>query len=196
MEINSLTNIRPWTVRTDRANESTFFSFWIVKWLKQKQKLKIKMMTCSYFFYRIIVWVLLASNRREVYPGVNFINLLRAPFLYQSVYTQLLSSYSLALYFYGSKTLAQKLLIKCWWTWLQLASGEDGKRRHKIYSEVLGHQTCCLTIPKFVAVSQFCHVSWGLFYQRFTPNFYVCRFQKLKKLTAWLYSLRFRDLRA
>jgi len=36
---------------------------------------------------------------------------------------------------------------------IQFSNGEDGKRRHKVYSEVLGHTTCCRLIPKFVQVS-------------------------------------------
>lgn len=35
---------------------------------------------------------------------------------------------------------------------IQFANGEEGARRHKIYSEVLGHTTCVRLIPKFVGV--------------------------------------------
>ncbi len=40
-------------------------------------------------------------------------------FCAQKCFAQLSSSYSLALYFFGAKILAQKLLVKCWWNWLQ-----------------------------------------------------------------------------
>ena len=36
---------------------------------------------------------------------------------------------------------------------IQFANGEEGRRRHKIYSEVLGHNMCCQMIPNFVKVS-------------------------------------------
>ena len=48
--------------------------------------------------------------------GVNFTNILRAPFLYES----LLSSFSvdkLRFDFFGKRILAQKLLVKRWWNW-------------------------------------------------------------------------------
>jgi hypothetical protein len=46
-------------------------------------------------------------------PGVNFTNILRAPFSYESFFAQLLCAYNLGLYFFGERILAQKLLIKC-----------------------------------------------------------------------------------
>jgi len=53
-------------------------------------------------------------------------------FFVQKCFAQLFSSYSLALYFFGKRKSAKKLLIKCWWNWLQdiwLAEGirESGR---------------------------------------------------------------------
>ncbi len=39
-------------------------------------------------------------------------------FFVQKCFGQLFSSYSLALYFFGKRILAQKLLLKSWWNWL------------------------------------------------------------------------------
>ncbi len=54
---------------------------------------------------------------RPLHQGVNFINILLAAFLYESV----LHSFSLITIwlckFFGAKILVQKLLIKCWWNW-------------------------------------------------------------------------------
>jgi len=40
-------------------------------------------------------------------------------FFVRKCFAQLFSDYSLALYFFGETILAQKLLVKCWWNWLQ-----------------------------------------------------------------------------
>ncbi len=53
------------------------------------------------------------------FPGVNFINILCAPFSYKSA----LLSFSLVTVWlykkFGAKILAQKRLVKCWWNWPQ-----------------------------------------------------------------------------
>ncbi len=64
--------------------------------------------------------------------GVNFINILLAPYFVQKCFAQIFSYYSLALIFFGKIILAQRLLVRCWWNWLQLA-----------FSSI----TCCLA-PK------------------------------------------------
>ncbi len=38
-------------------------------------------------------------------------------------FAQLISSCVLALYFFGAKVLSLKLLVKCWWNWLQVVFG-------------------------------------------------------------------------
>jgi len=45
----------------------------------------------------------------------NFTNILRAAFVVQKCFAQLLSNYSLALYFFVKRISVQKLLIKHWW---------------------------------------------------------------------------------
>ncbi len=40
-------------------------------------------------------------------------------FLYKKCYALLFSWYSLALNFFGKRILAQIMLVKCWWNWLQ-----------------------------------------------------------------------------
>jgi len=42
-------------------------------------------------------------------------------FFVQKCFAQLFSNYSLALYFFGTKISAQKLLVKCWWHWHQVS---------------------------------------------------------------------------
>jgi len=41
-------------------------------------------------------------------------------FLVQKCFSQLFSSYSLTLCLFGKRILAKKLLVKCWWNWLQV----------------------------------------------------------------------------
>jgi len=43
----------------------------------------------------------------------------RSAFFVQKYFAQLFSNYSLALYYFGKRILAQKLLEKCWWNRLQ-----------------------------------------------------------------------------
>ncbi len=38
----------------------------------------------------------------------------------QKCFAQLLSNYSLALWLFGARISMQKLLVKCWWNWLQV----------------------------------------------------------------------------
>ncbi len=51
---------------------------------------------------------------------VNFTNILRATFLYES-FVQAICSYILCLYFFGATIAAQKLLLKCCWNWQQVS---------------------------------------------------------------------------
>ena len=46
--------------------------------------------------------------------GLNFTNILRAAFYVQKCFSQLLYAYSLSLYSFGNKKLAQKLIVKSW----------------------------------------------------------------------------------
>jgi len=43
-------------------------------------------------------------------------------FYLQKCFAQFFSSYSLALQFHGTQILAQNLLVKCWWNWLQVST--------------------------------------------------------------------------
>jgi len=43
-------------------------------------------------------------------------------FFVRKCFAKLFSNYSLALKFFDSRISAQKLLIKCWWNWLQESS--------------------------------------------------------------------------
>jgi len=61
------------------------------------------------FAYSFINWIAFSYNKQ----GVNFINVLRAPFFVQKYFVQLFSRHSLASKFFGAKILAQKLLTKC-----------------------------------------------------------------------------------
>jgi len=52
-------------------------------------------------------------------PGVNFTNILWAPFFVQKCFAKLFSNYSMAWHFFDEMIFAQKLLVKCWCNWLQ-----------------------------------------------------------------------------
>ena len=39
-------------------------------------------------------------------------------FFVLKIWSKLLWTYSLCLYFFGKRTLAEKLILKCWWIWL------------------------------------------------------------------------------
>jgi len=48
--------------------------------------------------------------------GVNFSNILQAAFLYEGIFSKknFCTAYSLALYFFGKRILAENLLVKYW----------------------------------------------------------------------------------
>jgi hypothetical protein len=71
---------------------------------------------------------------RAVNPGVNFINILLEPFLIESA----LSSFSLIKNGFATFVkgiLAQKLIIKCWWNWLQDEKDKKKVREQKVKAE-------------------------------------------------------------
>ena len=65
--------------------------------------------------------------------GVNFTNILQAAFFVQKSFEQLFCSYSIGLYFFGKRKLAQKLLLKCWWNWLYRKPNLKVQKLYQIY---------------------------------------------------------------
>ena len=56
---------------------------------------------------------------KRITNQVSISSLFYTAFFAWKCFTQLFSTYILVLYYFGEKILAQKLLMKCWWNWLQ-----------------------------------------------------------------------------
>jgi len=75
----------------------------------------------------------------------------------QNCFSKLFYNYSLALWFFGERILAQKLLVKCWWNWLEVSFSPTLLRGH---SNNMWHCFGTLLTPR------------SQFHQHFTHSFY------------------------
>jgi len=87
--------------------------------------------------------------------GVNFANILRVAFFVWYCFAKFFSTYSLQLYIFGNIILAQKLLIICWWNWLQgvpkipiqIENQENSFRWKQVYRKGLSSSTSSGQFP-------------------------------------------------
>jgi len=101
-------------LRTDKWNGwiDKSLGYWNIENLVQKAKNKLYDQA-SFCFINICakIWS----------TGVNFINIIREAFLEKSVFEAFLYLQKFGfVIFWHKKILAQKLLVKCWWNWLQV----------------------------------------------------------------------------
>jgi len=59
-------------------------------------------------------------------------------FFVQKCFAQLFSTYILALKFSGKRISAQKLVVKCWWNWLQAIQRREGESEEVHSKRVMG----------------------------------------------------------
>jgi hypothetical protein len=107
---------------------------------------------------------------------VNFTN----SFFIPKFFAYLLCAYNLGLYFFGERILAQKLLIKCWWNWHQMAVPVPSiscrvLNHHNLFYQIqnalaFNWDTCCLLalclqLLPFHSIFDFC-LDWSVQWRR------------------------------
>ncbi len=114
---------------------------------------------------------------------VNFIISSRAAFLYKSVF-QCFSLVTVGLCnFFGKRNLVQKLIVKCWWNWLQQFLRQYSFPKN--YKAKLLEEKCCTKHFRTKKLLITCWWNW----LHFTLTFlYKSAFLSFSIKTVWLYN--------